>query len=396
MSTSLPYIFISWKGEEELYLATLLKNWLEKFFQLEVFISVYKCPNESDWQQTIRDAVGQSDFGIVMLSERNKEAPWIMYETGLLDATHKYDKLAPVLIDVEVRQQPEILRTRQVYKFDEEGIMQLFRRIKNNINPNEREKVTIEEFIENEFEYNSVKIQESKERLAKTYLLELPSPSLHEEQHRISKTINDVLTWKKVPEITLPYYKKIINGEEDKKKTSDPWVDVYVSEPFVDKVSHMCLTPLLLHYTFFDRYVKDGYKLFFLNEEGNALKYEYEMSNNKKFILKNFYKQYLNKAMEAQAPFPFSPDEEEKQKKAKEAREKAEYEKRLNRLQRAKRLIPECANLEEGILNTLVGSIIFSNGMLDTPDDFKFIEQIGKTPNNFNSLFKNKKSIDTL
>lgn len=167
MSTSLPYIFISWKGEEELYLATLLKNWLEKFFQLEVFISVYKCPNESDWQQTIRDAVGQSDFGIVMLSERNKEAPWIMYETGLLDATHKYDKLAPVLIDVEVRQQPEILRTRQVYKFDEEGIMQLFRRIKNNINPNEREKVTIEEFIENEFEYNSVKIQESKERLAK-------------------------------------------------------------------------------------------------------------------------------------------------------------------------------------------------------------------------------------
>lgn len=142
--------------------------------------------------------------------------------------------------------------------------------------------------------------------------------------------------------------------------------------------------------------MKDGYKLFFLNEEGNALKYEYEMSNNKKFILKNFYKQYLNKAMEAQAPFPFSPDEEEKQKKAKEAREKAEYEKRLNRLQRAKRLIPECANLEEGILNTLVGSIIFSNGMLDTPDDFKFIEQIGKTPNNFNSLFKNKKSIDTL
>lgn len=311
-----------------------------------------------------------------------------MYETGLLDATHKYDKLAPVLIDVEVRKQPEILGTRQVYKFDEEGIIQLFGRIKNNIHPDERVKVTIKEFLEKEFDYNSVKIQEAKKKLAKACYPELPSPSFHQKQPRISKTINDVLTWKKVPEIALPYYKKIINGEVDEKKTSHHWVDAYKSEPFVDEVSHIGLTPLLLHYTFFDHYMKDGYKLFFLNEEGKALEYEYEMSNDKKFILEKFYKQYLNKAMEAQTPFPFSPDEEEKRKKAKEKREKVEYEKMLNRLQRAKRLIPECANLEKGILNTLVGSIIFSNGMLDTPDDFKFIEQISKTLNNLNSLLK--------
>lgn len=396
MSTSLPYIFISWKGEEELHLATLLKNWLEKFFQLKVFISADECPNGADWQQTIRDAVSQSDFGIVMLSERHKETPWIMYETGLLDATHKYDKLAPILIDIEVRKQPEILGTRQVYKFDEEGIIQLFGRIKNNIHPDERGKVTIKEFIENEFEYHSVKIQEAKERLAKTCSLKLPSPSLHEEQHRISKTINDVLTWKKVPEVTLPYYKKIINGEEDEKKTSDPWVDAYMSESFEDEVSNLCFTPLLLHHTFFDHsinLIRDGYKLFFLDKEGKALKYEYEMDDFKRYILEKFYEQYLKETTETQAPFPFSPDEEEKRKKAKEERKKAEYEKRLNRLQRAKRLIPECANLEEGIINTLLGSIIFSDSMLDTPDDFKFIEQISKSFNQFNSLFGKTKKV---
>lgn len=312
--------------------------------------------------------------GIVCITQNSQTKPWLIYELGYLQA--KTNSVCPLLIGLDFPISP--IREIQFTALVKDDFVKMIRGVVQKCGLTDRSVTTQVDSHWNDM-YSQIQYA-----ISQTQFSDEPEKDSDLADSGQYKTINDVLIWKKVSEITFPFYKKIINGEGYEKETSDRWADVYVSEPFVDEPSHLSLTPLLLKYTFFDHYVKDGYKLFFLNGEGKDLEYEYEMSNNNKFILEKFYEQYLKEVNEAQAPFPFSPNEKKKREKAAKDREEAENEKMQNRLQRAKRLMPELVNFEEKLLNTIMGHIIFSNDKLDNLDDFKFTEQIVENLKSFN------------
>lgn len=167
MSRELPYIFMSWKGDEELEIARLLKQWLEQYFQVKIFLSADDCAEENDWQESIRRAVKDSDFGIVVLSHRNEHAPWIMYEMGLIDATHNYKGLAPIALDFNPREQHEIIGTRTIYPFREQEIISLFKRIQRDINPKTSVDNNLENYINKCFTENKKIVSDTINKIKK-------------------------------------------------------------------------------------------------------------------------------------------------------------------------------------------------------------------------------------
>lgn len=303
-------VFLSWAGTDSLShrIANILLDILPEIHpEFKPFISNEISKGQPGFT-AIHNAMNQVKAGIVCVTEKSQHQPWLLYELGYLHA--KTGAVCPLLVGLDSPIPP--INSIQYTTLVKDDFVKMIRTVtqKCELNDSSIEKrinsqwCDIYDKIHQVIQLFKTEEQHRKQQESMSDFSDREKPP--------TKTINDVLRWKKVNKTTFPFYKRIINGEGDGKETSVPWIDVYVAEPFVDNASPLCITPLLLHYTFFDHYVKDGYKLFFLNEEGKSLEYEHEMSDYEMFVLETFYEQYLKEVDEAQAPFPFSPDEEKR------------------------------------------------------------------------------------
>ena len=378
-------VFLSWAGTDTLShrIANILLDILPEIHpEFKPFISNEISKGQPGFT-AIHNAMNQVKAGIVCVTERSQHQPWLLYELGYLHA--KTGAVCPLLIGLDSPIPP--INSIQYTTLVKDDFVKMIRTVTQKCELNDS---SIEKRINSQWcdIYNKIHQAIQLFKTEEQHRKQQESVSDFSDREKpTTKTINDVLMWKKVDEITFPYYKKIINWKEGK---SNQWIDAYVSEPFVDNASRLYLTPLLLHYTLFEPYKEDNYKLFFLNKKGDVLEYEYEMSDYKRSILKTFYKQHLKEINNVLASFPFSPEEEAKRKQQEKEKENENERKKLARFRRARLLVPELSPFTDVMLDNIFGIYFYMDDHLDELNDSDFKKHILKIIKQFENAIKQK------
>ncbi|MFD5709085.1 toll/interleukin-1 receptor domain-containing protein [Streptomyces pharetrae] len=97
-------IFISWSGEASARCAEELRNWLPYMNPtLSPFVSSRDISKGERGLPKIASELQECSFGIVCVTRENQSAPWINFESGALSRELGESMLAPLLIDLPVK-----------------------------------------------------------------------------------------------------------------------------------------------------------------------------------------------------------------------------------------------------------------------------------------------------
>jgi hypothetical protein len=78
-------IFISWSGSYSHGVAMAIRDWLPFIFSdIDTFVSSEDVRKGKRWLVEISKELANSNFGIMCLTRKNLEAPWILFEAGAL------------------------------------------------------------------------------------------------------------------------------------------------------------------------------------------------------------------------------------------------------------------------------------------------------------------------
>ncbi|MEX3646540.1 hypothetical protein [Mycolicibacterium porcinum] len=93
-------IFISWSGHAAHEMADFLEVWLVKVIQaLQPFVSS-SIESGSRWDAAIASALEETSEGIVVVTSRNQNEPWLNFEAGALAKATDASRVRPLLIDL--------------------------------------------------------------------------------------------------------------------------------------------------------------------------------------------------------------------------------------------------------------------------------------------------------
>jgi hypothetical protein len=144
-------IFISWSGKCSNDVAIALKMFIEIIFRtsVEVFVSSKDIELGERWSERLKYELQVSDYGILVITKENKEAPWIMFEAGAL--SNCAIPIVPFLFDLkpyELGKNP-ISVFQSLPNFDKaEDIYKLIKSINKSLKNNQfNEEVLIKYFI---------------------------------------------------------------------------------------------------------------------------------------------------------------------------------------------------------------------------------------------------------
>jgi hypothetical protein len=96
-------VFISWSGDLSKAVAEELRDWLPTIVQsLEPFISSQDVPVGGRGLNVLASKLQDCSFGIICLTQENKQGPWIHFEAGALSKVVDASRVVPLLLDVKV------------------------------------------------------------------------------------------------------------------------------------------------------------------------------------------------------------------------------------------------------------------------------------------------------
>lgn len=97
-------VFMSWSGDRSREVAKLLDFWIKCVVQASrPWISTSGIDSGSIWFNQINSELQDTTFGIICLTKENKEAPWILFESGALAKGLASSRVCTFLIDLETR-----------------------------------------------------------------------------------------------------------------------------------------------------------------------------------------------------------------------------------------------------------------------------------------------------
>lgn len=95
-------VFISWSGERSHAVALSLKNFIGDIIQsVTPFVSDEDITSGERWNTRIREELQENQYGILSITNDNKEAPWLLFEAGALSNSNQNIPVVPFLFDVE-------------------------------------------------------------------------------------------------------------------------------------------------------------------------------------------------------------------------------------------------------------------------------------------------------
>ena len=118
-------VFISWSGEKSRRIALALKEWFPVVMQnLRPYVSSEDIGKGTRWSRELQSELESSEFGILCVTRENMDAPWLMFEAGVLSKVG-ISRVSPFLYDI---QPPEITGPMQLFQatvFDRRDIWNL-------------------------------------------------------------------------------------------------------------------------------------------------------------------------------------------------------------------------------------------------------------------------------
>ncbi len=94
-------IFVSWSGKASKLAAELLKDWLPHVVQrAELYVSSQDIEKGERWAASIAAKLSEIDFGIIVVTPSNIDAPWVNFEAGALSKSVR-SRVIPLLCGMD-------------------------------------------------------------------------------------------------------------------------------------------------------------------------------------------------------------------------------------------------------------------------------------------------------
>jgi hypothetical protein len=94
-------VFISWSGSFSKAVAELLNSWLPDVIQgVKTWLSSEDIDKGSIWSDELNEALSTT-VGVVCVTQENKDARWLLFETGALSKGLTKARVCPLLIDLQ-------------------------------------------------------------------------------------------------------------------------------------------------------------------------------------------------------------------------------------------------------------------------------------------------------
>jgi len=119
-------VFLSWSGERSKAAAIALREWLPLLLHyIEPWISDRDLSAGERWSLEIGRELEEAQFGIILLTSENLNAPWLLFEAGALSKAFNASAVIPYLIDVELKDLVGPLAQFQAKKADRQSTYDL-------------------------------------------------------------------------------------------------------------------------------------------------------------------------------------------------------------------------------------------------------------------------------
>lgn len=120
-------VFVSWSGSASRLVAEALHWWIPKVLQGVVpFISAKDIDKGSNWTVELARQLEEAQFGIICVTQENRNSPWLNYETGAITGSVE-SRVCPVLFELAKTEVDPPLAQLQLTSLDLEDIFLMMR-----------------------------------------------------------------------------------------------------------------------------------------------------------------------------------------------------------------------------------------------------------------------------
>lgn len=96
-------VFMSWSGDKSKAIAEKLRDWLPTIVQsVEPWMSSQDIPAGGRGMLAMANELEVGSFGVLCLTQENKQAPWINFEAGALSKVIDTSKVVPFLVNLKI------------------------------------------------------------------------------------------------------------------------------------------------------------------------------------------------------------------------------------------------------------------------------------------------------
>jgi hypothetical protein len=142
-------VFISWSGDRSRQLAEAIQWWLQHVLQFtKPFFSPEDIGKGKRWNNEISKELGQSQIGIIAMTQENLTSPWIMFEAGAISKVVEEGLVCPIVFGIKKTDLKGPLASFQAIEFDRDEVRQLLR----TINKAAKEAALTERNLEEQFD----------------------------------------------------------------------------------------------------------------------------------------------------------------------------------------------------------------------------------------------------
>lgn len=135
-------VFLSWSGDLSLAVAGILADWLPYVVsEAKPWMSEHDIQAGSLWEQELSDHISTTDSGILLMTKENQNAPWLLFEAGVLSKSSNSKKVIPYRIDLQLAEVAAPLTRFQGVDANLKGTLQLVKSLNAALPepvPNER------------------------------------------------------------------------------------------------------------------------------------------------------------------------------------------------------------------------------------------------------------------
>lgn len=130
-------VFISWSGDRSKAVAEELRDWLPTIVQsLEPFISTQDVPVGGRGLNVLASQLQDCSFGILCLTQENKQGPWIHFEAGALSKVIEASRVVPLLLDLKISDLTgPLVQFQAIAIEDRDGVFSLIKALAEQSSP---------------------------------------------------------------------------------------------------------------------------------------------------------------------------------------------------------------------------------------------------------------------
>jgi hypothetical protein len=126
-------IFLSWSKEPSGEISKVIKNWIINIIPTATVFISKDISKGKEWGPEIKDALRNSFFGLIILTENNLKEPWLLWEAGAIHNRFESTRVSPLLIDIGNSKLDLPLSQMQSTLFEKEEFRNLAHALNNSM-----------------------------------------------------------------------------------------------------------------------------------------------------------------------------------------------------------------------------------------------------------------------